>query len=100
MVSGRFSRSMMLFEEANRYVAGGVHSNFRYREPHPIYFSRARGSRIWDVDGNEYIDCVINMGACILGHGYPKVVDAVKDALDYGLTVGLEPDIGVEVSKI
>ncbi|MEM4151477.1 MAG: aspartate aminotransferase family protein [Nitrososphaerota archaeon] len=99
MVSGRFSRSMMLFEEANRYVAGGVHSNFRYREPHPIYFSRARGSRIWDVDGNEYIDCVINMGACILGHGYPKVVDAVKDALDYGLTVGLEPDIGVEVSK-
>ncbi|MEM0482638.1 MAG: aspartate aminotransferase family protein [Nitrososphaerota archaeon] len=99
MVSDRFPRSMMLFEEANSYVAGGVHSNFRYREPHPIYFSRARGSRIWDVDGNEYIDCVVNMGACILGHGYSRVVDAVKDALDYGLTVGLEPDIGVEVAK-
>lgn len=100
MASNRFLRSMELFETANEYVVGGVHSNFRYREPHPIYFSKAKGSRLWDVDGNEYIDCVINMGACILGHGYPKIVDAVKDALDNGLTVGLEPDISIEVSRL
>ena len=100
MTSTKFSRSMKLFEIASEYVVGGVHSNFRYREPHPIYFSRARGSRLWDADGNEYIDCVINMGACILGHGHPKVVDAVKVALDDGLTVGLEPEISAEVSRM
>jgi len=100
MASQKFSRSMKLFEVASEYVVGGVHSNFRYREPHPIYFSRARGSRLWDADGNEYIDCVINMGACILGHGHPRVVEAVKSALDNGLTVGLEPDISVEVSRM
>ncbi|MEM3394668.1 MAG: aspartate aminotransferase family protein [Nitrososphaerota archaeon] len=100
MSISRFSRSMKLFDVANEYVVGGVHSNFRYREPHPIYFSRAKGSRLWDADGNEYIDCVINMGACILGHGHPRVVEAVKSALDDGLTVGLEPEISVEVSRM
>ncbi len=100
MTSTKFSRSMKLFEISSEYVVGGVHSNFRYREPHPIYFSRAKGSRLWDADGNEYIDCVINMGACILGHGHPKVVDAVKAALDDGLTVGLEPEISAEVSRM
>jgi glutamate-1-semialdehyde 2,1-aminomutase len=94
------SRSAELYKAASEYVVGGVHSNFRYREPHPIYFSRASGSKLWDADGNEYIDCVINMGACILGHAPPRVVEAVKSALDDGLTVGLEPDISVEVSRM
>jgi len=67
--------------------------------PHPIYFQRAKGSKIWDVDGNEYIDCVMNFGPCILGHGHPKVIEAVKNRLETGLTVGLETELNIKVAK-
>ena len=92
-------RSKKLFESAKDFVIRGVHTNFKYMYPHPIYFSRAKGSKIWDVDGNDYIDCVMNFGPCILGHGHPKVIEAVKNQLETGLTVGLETKLNVTVSK-
>jgi len=95
----RFEKSKGMFESAKQFITGGVHSGFRYIEPHPIYFSKAKGSRVWDVDGNEYIDCLINMGSVILGHGHPKVVNAVKAQLEKGLTVGLETELSIEVAK-
>jgi glutamate-1-semialdehyde 2,1-aminomutase len=76
-----------------------VHSGVRFQEPHPIYFKRAKGSRVWDVDDNEYIDCIVNMGACVLGHGDSKVLDAVTTQLSTGLTAGLESELSIRVAE-
>ena len=70
------AKSNRLLEEYGVIVPGGVHSNFR----RPIYFREARGAYLWDVDGNQYLDCVVNNGACILGHGDADVTAAVTEA--------------------
>jgi glutamate-1-semialdehyde 2,1-aminomutase len=93
------SQNRIIFDRAREITPGGVHSNIRYMDPAPIYFSKARGSRVWDADGTEYVDCVANFGACILGHGHPKVVEAVKAQLDTGLTCGAETELSVTVSE-
>jgi glutamate-1-semialdehyde 2,1-aminomutase len=92
-------KSKELYESAKKYTVRGVQTNFKYIEPHPIYFQRAQGSRIWDVDGNEYIDCVMNFGPCILGHGHFKVLEAVRNQLETGLTVGLETELSLAVCR-
>ena len=88
-------KSEALLREYGDMVPGGVHSNFRI----PVYFTEARGSRIWDVDGNEYIDCVANNGACILGHGDPDVEAEVVKAIKRGLTVAMESELSLSVAK-
>jgi glutamate-1-semialdehyde 2,1-aminomutase len=87
------AKSEVLFDEYRKVVPGGVNSNFRA----PIYFERAQGSRMWDVDGNEYVDCVVNNGACILGHGDPDIEAEVTRAVRQGLTSGLEKDLSIQV---
>jgi glutamate-1-semialdehyde 2,1-aminomutase len=67
-------KSAALLKEYGTIVPGGVHSNFR----EPVYFERASGARLYDVDGNEYIDCVVNNGACILGHDDPDIAAEAK----------------------
>ena len=65
--SNGISRSQGLYEEARRYAPGGVHSNVRLEmKPFPLFFKCAQGSRLWDVDGNEYIDYALGMGPVIL----------------------------------
>jgi glutamate-1-semialdehyde 2,1-aminomutase len=91
--------SKNLYESARQIITGGVHSGVRFQEPHPIYFKKAKGSRIWDVDDNEYIDCVVNMGACVLGHGDPKVQEAVVTQLSTGLTAGLESELSITAAQ-
>lgn len=95
------SKSRKLFERIEKIVPGGVHSNIRYLSnlQQNIFFSRGSGSRLWDVDGNEYIDCVVNMGALILGHGHPKVSEAVKLQIDTGLVGSLETELSVEIAE-
>ena len=88
-------RSLRLLEEYGDVVPGGVHSNFRS----PVYYERAEGSRVWDIDGNEYIDCVVSNGACILGHGDPDISEAVREVLKDGLSVGLESELGLKVAR-
>ncbi|TFG12374.1 aspartate aminotransferase family protein [Candidatus Thorarchaeota archaeon] len=95
----KLQKSKEIYESAKGYTVRGVQTNFKYIQPHPIYFERAQGSRIWDVDGNEYIDCVMNFGPCILGHGHLKVLEAVRNQLETGLTVGLETELSLEVCK-
>lgn len=63
-----------------KYIAGGVHSNYRYKESGPpLYFSRSEGSRIWDVDGNEYLDLYAKSGAMFLGHANSIFLNALSD---------------------
>ena len=76
----RTEQSAALFAEAEAYAPGGVHTSIRNVEPR-LVFNRAEGARIWDVDGNEYLDYHAAFGPFILGHVHPLVVQRVEDAL-------------------
>lgn len=66
-------------------MAGGVSSHFRMAgAPHPLFFSRAEGSRIYDVDGNEYVDFTLSQGPMILGHSHPHVLKRVQEETGLG----------------
>jgi len=78
-------KSRELFERAKQSLAGGVSSQFRASErPHPLFYVRAQGSRIWDADGNEYLDFTLAQGPMILGHSHPAVIGAACGALAEG----------------
>ena len=76
----RTEQSAALFAEAEAYAPGGVHTSIRNIEPR-LVFNRAEGARIWDVDGNEFIDYHAAFGPFILGHVHPVVVARVEEAL-------------------
>src|SRR4051812_25795914 len=81
------SRSHDLFERALRRIPGGVNSPvraFRGVGREPFFIDRAEGAKIWDVDGNEYIDYVGSWGPAILGHAPAVVVEAVRAAASRG----------------
>src|SRR5437763_14600612 len=81
----KYSQSAAQYAEAQRYLSGGVSSNFRLgMKPFPLSFKRASGSKLYDVDGNEYIDYVLGMGPVILGHANPVVNNAVIFSLPEG----------------
>ena len=96
-------RSEMLFDKAVQYIPGGVNSPvraFKAVDLTPIFISRASGSRIWDVDGNEYIDYMASWGPMILGHSHPAVVEAVREASAQGTSYGLPTDKEVEMAEL
>jgi len=78
LVSGR--KSAALSEKARSVTIGGVHDELRFTEPYTIFFRKAKGSKIYDVDGNIYTDFLLGYGPLILGHCHPKVVQAVRKA--------------------
>ena len=82
-----YPASKALYEAARGFTTEGVQHAGRFQKPHPIYMERAQGSRIWDADGNEYIDFSLGSGPLLLGHGHPKVVHAIRDAADRFLHV-------------
>jgi len=84
----RTKKSMELFEKAKKHIPGGSAYSIRYFEPYPFYVSRAEGSRIWDVDGNEYVDFWMVHFAAIFGHGYRPVIEAAKEQLEHGAHFG------------
>lgn len=100
----KFEKSRTLLERAAKHISGGVASNSRYWEkPETLFVDRARGSHIWDVDGNEFIDYRMAYGPVILGHAYPRVQQAVRDIMDDGVIYGLsherEADVVERVKK-
>ena len=75
-----YEQSAKLLERAKKSLAGGVSSEFRkYNHPHAIFYSHAEGCRIYDVDGNEYIDFTLSQGPMIIGHNHPHVIKRVED---------------------
>jgi glutamate-1-semialdehyde 2,1-aminomutase len=64
--------------DAARTVAGGVASSWQDSPPHAIFIDRGDGSRVWDIDGNEYIDFHLGYGAMVAGHAHPKIVEAIQ----------------------
>jgi len=71
--------SRALYDQARRVTPGGISHNHRYHAPYPIYFTRAKGPRIWDVDGNEYLDLWMAHYDAILGHAPDAVVGKLTD---------------------
>ena len=84
-------KSKALFEEAQKYIPGGVNSPVRAYQSvgqTPAFIEKAKGAYIYDADGNRYIDYVCSWGPCILGHANERAINAVKAACENGLTFG------------
>jgi glutamate-1-semialdehyde 2,1-aminomutase len=93
------TRSAELFEQAKRFLAGGVSRNTVLREPHPLYAKTAGGCRITDVDGTERIDFANNMAALIHGHAYPAIVEAVTAQLARGTAYTMASEVEIEFAR-
>jgi glutamate-1-semialdehyde 2,1-aminomutase len=97
------SRSSQLFAAAQARIPGGVNSPvraFRNVKGEPFFVENAKGARIYDVDGNEYIDYVGSWGAAILGHAPKVVTDAVGKAATRGLSFGIPNPLEVEMAEL
>jgi len=97
------SQPSKLFSRAKRRVPGGVNSPVRAFHNvggEPFFVARAKGAKIWDVDGNEYIDYVGSWGPAILGHAPKVVVDAVREAATRGLSFGIPNPLEVEMAEL
>ena len=80
----RQPRSRRLAEEAKRYLAGGVTSSWQITAPQPVWLSHGRGSKVYDVDGNEYVDLHGGYGAALAGHAHPAIAEAVARQVGRG----------------
>jgi glutamate-1-semialdehyde 2,1-aminomutase len=97
------SRSSELFRSAVKYIPGGVNSPvraFRNVGGEPFFAARAKGAKIWDVDGNEYIDYVGSWGPAILGHAPKVIVDALREAAAGGVSFGIPNPLEVEMAEL
>jgi glutamate-1-semialdehyde 2,1-aminomutase len=77
-------RSQKLWQEARLVMPRGVPSSFQDAAPQPVFVERGRASRVWDVDGNEYVDFHNGFGVMVVGHAHPKIVDAVSKRIAQG----------------
>jgi glutamate-1-semialdehyde 2,1-aminomutase len=96
-------RSSELFARAQKRIPGGVNSPvraFRNVDGEPFFVDRGQGARIWDVDGNEYIDYVGSWGPAILGHAPKVVVEAVRGAATRGLSFGIPNPLEAEMAEL
>jgi glutamate-1-semialdehyde 2,1-aminomutase len=96
------SRVAAQYQEACNYLAGGVSSSTRLNRAvgHAMLFDRAAGCRVWDLDGREYLDLCCSHGATLLGHGDPRVRQAVERALDRGAACSYENELHTELARL
>jgi glutamate-1-semialdehyde 2,1-aminomutase len=95
--------SERLYLEAEEIIPGGVNSPVRSCRAvgtHPLFITRGKGSKIFDVEGNSYIDYVGSWGPLILGHAHPEVVAAVKAAAEKGTSFGIPTTLEVELAQM
>jgi glutamate-1-semialdehyde 2,1-aminomutase len=101
------SENQTLFEKSQQLIPGGVNSPvraFRSVGGTPVFFKKGLGSKLWDVDGKEYIDYINSWGPMIVGHAHPEVISAVQKAaansLSFGAPTGLELEMAQEINKL
>src|SRR5215218_11070783 len=87
------------YERALKVMPGGVPSSFQQNDPWPTYIERGDGSRVWDVDGNEYVDFHNGFGVMCIGHANPTVGAAVKAQIDRGTHFAAPTDGSIAVSE-
>lgn len=99
----KHTKSAAIFEEAQRYIPGGVNSPVRAFKSvgmSPIFIEKAHGSVIEDVDGNEYIDYICSWGPLILGHSNEDIISGIAEAVAKGTSYGVPTQIEVEMAKL
>ncbi len=96
------TQSDTLFQEAQKYIPGGVNSPVRAFKAvggNPLFIAKAKGPRITDVDGNEFIDYVSSWGPLIFGHAHPRIVDAVSRQAQLGTSFGAPTEVETELAQ-
>src|SRR5438105_556076 len=86
-------------QKAMPYMPLGVSSNFRSYEPYPLFISKAKGGKVWDLDGHEYLDFNLCFGALMAGHCHPAVVKAVQERLHLGTMFGMPHELERELAQ-
>jgi len=98
-----YQRSSALFEEAKKYIPGGVNSPVRAFKAvggDPIFVKRAKGAYLYDEDGNKLIDFIASWGPLILGHAHEPVINAVVEKAQNGTSFGMPTEIETELAKL
>jgi glutamate-1-semialdehyde 2,1-aminomutase len=98
-----YQRSSVLFNEAKKYIPGGVNSPVRAFKSvggSPVFASRANGAYVYDEDGNRYIDYISSWGPMILGHAHPKVVRAISEIAKNGTSFGMPTTLETDLAKL
>ena len=78
------AKSRKLFSDAKKVIPSGVNSPVRYIEPYPFFVKRAKGSSLWDEDGNKYLDFCNGYGALLLGHTRREIINSVLTQMKKG----------------
>ncbi|MBS3897703.1 MAG: glutamate-1-semialdehyde 2,1-aminomutase [Dethiobacter sp.] len=98
-----FARSKKLFAAAKEVLPGGVNSPVRAFKAvglEPVFVAKAKGSAIYDVDGNQYIDYVGSWGPMILGHAHPRIIAAIQKAAEQGTSFGAPTELETEIARL
>jgi glutamate-1-semialdehyde 2,1-aminomutase len=95
----RTGASAKLFERASRTMPMGVASSFQAADPYPVYLARGEGSRVWDLDGTEYVDFHNGFGTMAVGHAHPKVVEAIDRAARSGTHFAVTTETTVALAE-
>jgi glutamate-1-semialdehyde 2,1-aminomutase len=99
-MTDRYTNSRRLYERATKSIAAGVNSGIRKMEqPVPLYFQYGNGPRVWDVDGNEYIDFQIGQGALLYGHAPAGMADAIASQARLGTHWAAQSELEIEVAE-
>ena len=99
-VRAKTQGSLQRFQRASESLAGGVSSGLRRSaRPYPLFFTHGVGSRVFDVDGNEYVDHTLAWGPLIMGHAHPEIVRAAQDAATRAFTFGAQHDLEYKVAE-
>ena len=97
--ASKTKKSKTLHERAKKVLPAGVSYGIRYFEPYPFYTAKAQGSKLYDVDGNEYVDFWLGHTALILGHSPPAVMEAVKKQLRKGTHYGTAHELEIQLAE-
>jgi glutamate-1-semialdehyde 2,1-aminomutase len=95
----RTPASKRMFDRAVRSLPLGVASSFHANDPYPVYVARGQGSRVWDVDGHEYVDFHNGFGTMLVGHAHPKVAEAIERAARSGTHFAATTEIAVAFAE-
>ena len=99
-----YKNSKEIYDKAVKFIPGGVNSPVRaFKSVHreaPIFVKKAKGSKLWDEDGNEYIDYICSWGPMILGHNFKNVIEGVREEVENGSSYGLPTKLEVELAEL
>ena len=99
-----YKNSKEIYDKAVKFIPGGVNSPVRaFKSVHreaPIFVKKAKGSKLWDEDGNEYIDYICSWGPMILGHNFKNVIEGVREEIENGSSYGLPTKLEVELAEL